>query len=109
MLMMRNNLDAGLLWGHRQRAAPIRGPDCRGHPTDAHDAHFLLPSGQTFSQLMLLMPAFGATANGLRLHEGQLDIQLMLMMRTFLFVLPSYALDAGLFWGPLTEMVGTSS
>ena len=36
---------------------------------------------------MLLMPAFfGATAKGLRLHEGQMvgDIQLMLMMRTFL-------------------------
>ena len=34
---------------------------------------------------MLLMPAFGATAKGLRPDEGQLvgDIQLMLMMRTF--------------------------
>ena len=37
---------------------------------------------------MLLMPAFGATAKGLRLYEGQMvgDIQLMLMMRTFLFL-----------------------
>ena len=34
---------------------------------------------------MLFMPAFGATAKGLRLHESQLvgDIQLMLVMRTY--------------------------
>ena len=38
---------------------------------------------------MLFMPAFfGATAKRLRLHEGQMvgDIQLMLVMRTFLFL-----------------------
>ena len=37
---------------------------------------------------MLLMPAFGATAKGLRLHVGKMvgDIQLMLMMRTVLFL-----------------------
>ena len=37
---------------------------------------------------MLLMPAFGATAKGLRLYEGQMvgDIQLMLMMQTLFFL-----------------------
>ena len=38
---------------------------------------------------MLFMPAFSrATAKGLRLYEGQMvgDIQLTLVMRTFLFL-----------------------
>ena len=38
---------------------------------------------------MLLMPAFfGATAKGLRLHQGQMvgDIQRMLMMQTLFFL-----------------------